>query len=154
MEARITISGFGFAAGRSGFGVNVASGAYIEIRPAKGAPACKLGLATGPELGSENGSLVFGHLQTHWFPVSNDLYPHFLSPDYMVGRAGDVEVKGALIAGGTVDIKVDVIDGAGNVETILSKAQIKASGLQASSTQVRGTIKRMSPATACTLEVD
>lgn len=148
MEMQITISGVGVALGNTGFGVNALTGAYIEIRRSKHFGPCKLALAKAGGLGSDTGSIVLGHVQTDWFQVNEDLHPWLASLENLVGKTGQVEVTGALIAGGRVDIQFDVISDQGDIKSLRSKANIKSSGLQLSSTKVRGIIRRM-PGGSC-----
>lgn len=142
MEMRITISGLGLALGKTGFGANLVSGAYLETRPVSGAPSCIFGLTRGPSLGSSSGSVVFGHVQTEWFRVNVDVASAFRT-NAVVGKVADVEISGAIVSGGQVDVKVDLIDSDGNVEGLFAKANIRSSGVQVASTKVRGVLKRL-----------
>lgn len=142
MEMRITITGLGLAFGGTGFGANLVSGAYVETRHGPGARSCVYGLAKGPSLGSNSGSIVFGHVQTAWFRIRN-ADAQRLSSNRIVGKVADVKVTGAIVAGGRVDVNMDVIDENGDIATIVTKANIHSTGVQASSTEVRGVVKQI-----------
>lgn len=143
MEMRITISGAGFALGKTGFGVNALAGAYIETRPSSSFTPCLLALVKGPGIGSESGTVVFGHIQTEWFRVSTELHPWLAKRESLVGKTASIEVTGATVAGGRVDIEFDLISDEGDATSLLSKAHIRSSGFQISSTKVRGRIVQM-----------
>lgn len=142
MEMRITISGLGVAFGKTGFGANLVSGAYLQTRSARGGPVCTLGLAKGPSLGSNSGSVVFGQVQTDWFRVTDDSAAFFQNST-AVGKIADVSISGAIFVGGRVDINVDLIDENGSIDNIVAKANISSSGVQVASTKVRGILKIM-----------
>jgi hypothetical protein len=148
MEMRITITGVGFALGKTGFGANLVSGAYVETRINPSASPCIYGLTKGPSLGSNSGSIIFGHVQTAWFRINDQDVKTFSSPGAIVGKIADVKITGAIIAGGHVDVSMDVIDKDGNIATLVSKANIRSSGMQAASTKGRGVLKQM-PAPGC-----
>lgn len=63
MEMRITITAAGATLGKSGLGFNRASAAYIEVRTNKDCHPTVHGLSKVGSLGSNTGSLVFGHVQ-------------------------------------------------------------------------------------------
>lgn len=145
---RITITGMGFALGKTGFGANLVSGAYVETRINPGASSCVYGLTKGPSLGSNSGSIIFGHVQTVWFRIDDKNVKAFLNPGAIVGKIADVKITGAIIAGGHVDVSVDLIDKNGDIATLVTKANIGSSGMQAASTKVRGVLKQL-PAPGC-----
>lgn len=90
---------------------------------------------------------MFGHVQTAWFRIKNQ-DAQLLKQDAVDGKIADVSITGAIIAGGRVDVSVEVIDGNGNIATLIAKGSIRSSGVQAASTKVRGILKRI-PARGC-----
>ncbi|WP_409523005.1 hypothetical protein [Nitrincola sp. MINF-07-Sa-05] len=142
MEMRITISGLGLALGKTGFGANLVSGAYLQTRSAKCGTVNTFGLTKGLSLGSSSGTVVFGHVQTEWFRIDENS-AEFFDNDSSVGKVADVNISGAIVAGGRVDVNVDLIDENGSIETLVTKANISSSGIQISSTKVRGILKKM-----------
>ncbi len=67
MEMKVVIDGIGLAVPKTGFGINLFSGAYIKLRRAKGVPIVLMGLADGPSLGAKSGTVFVGHVETDWF---------------------------------------------------------------------------------------
>jgi len=142
MEMRITISGLGVALGKTGFGANLVSGAYLQTRPSKGTCISTFGLTKGPSLGSNSGSIVFGHVQTEWFRI-NDNSAQLFENGTVTGKIADVKISGAIVTGGRVDVNIDLIDENGSIQSLIAKANISSSGVQIASTKVRGILKKM-----------
>ncbi len=95
-----------------------------------------------PSLGSNSGSTVFGHVQTEWFRINDDS-AELIQNNVVVGKIADVNISGAIVVGGRVDVNVNLIDQNGSIDTLVAKANISSSGVQVASTKVRGVLKIM-----------
>ncbi len=144
MEAKLWISGVGVGIPRTAFSANLASGAYLLIRPGPNLPATQcFGLVENFTLGSEGNTILYGHAETEWFPVVGDAAQKVLGHGAIKGGELEIKVSGTFIGKGQIDIKVLLIDDDGEAMSLLDKFNIPAVGGQISSTTIRGKVRKM-----------
>ena len=151
MEAQVIIIGLGASIKPIGLGANLATGAYITFRQNK-RRVLTLGIADYLNLGGDKGTLLFGYINTDFFKLGSKLHPWTDTIDSLVGSTLDLRVSGTLLVNGTVSITLDRIDKDGNLEKLISKTNINASGAQIADTMIRGVAKELPMATAAQLE--
>jgi len=141
MEARITISGLGAGIPGTSFGVNLISGAYIEVRGSKGEKSRVYGIQDTLSIGNDSSTVGFSHVQTNWMYINPKNYNLF-SMDSLGNTVGEINVAGTLIGSGDVDVKLETINTHGESSTLLDLKSIKTdSGFQLAATKVRGKVK-------------
>ena len=143
MEMKVVISGIGAAIPKTGLGVNIFSGSYIEFRNSKRIPNILMGLADVISIGNKSGTVVVGHVATDWFFVDPVKHNWVTNTNDLIGKKAEIEVVGTLIVNGEVDLKFTVYDKNENTNVLISKVDIKSSGLQAANTKVRGVLKQI-----------
>ena len=143
MEMKVVISGIGAAIPKTGLGVNILSGSYIEFRNSKRIPNILMGLADAISIGNKSGTVVVGHVATDWFFVDPVKHNWVTNTNDLIGKKAEIEVVGTLIVNGKVDLKFTVYDKNGNTNELISKVDIKSSGIQAANTKVRGVLKQI-----------
>ncbi len=148
MEVRITISGIGVTIPKIGFGVNVFTGCYLEIRASKNSPIKVFGVKDHLSLGDGSGSIIVGHAKTSWITVMNPESLVLLNTQNLNGSKVEIEVKGTSFGHANGDIGFKVFDDVGNSKTILDKYNIPMEAMQLASTKVRGKISLLNIATA------
>lgn len=143
MEMKVVIDGIGVAVPKTGFGLNLFSGSYINFRNSKGVRPIMLGLADGISIGSKSGTVIVGHVETNWFfvdPVKHNWVTNTIS---LIGKKAEVEMIGTLLAKGRVDFKFTIFDKEGNIKELVSKVDLKSTGVQVANTKVRGVLKKI-----------
>jgi len=141
MEARITISGLGAGIPGTSFGVNVISGAYIEVRGGESSSTRVYGIEDTLSIGNDSSTIGFSHVQTKWMYINPKNYRLF-SMESLRNTVGEINVSGTLIGSGDVDVKLEIINLHGESTTLLDLKSIKSnSGFQVSSTKIRGKVK-------------
>lgn len=143
MEMKVVISGVGAAIPNTGFGVNVISGSYIKLRNSKRMSTILMGLADAISMGNKSGTVIVGHVATDWFFVDPVVHNWVTNTNDLIGKKAEIEVLGALIVNGTVDLRFTVYDKNGNTNVLISKVDIESSGIQAANTKVRGVLKQI-----------
>ncbi|PXF32194.1 hypothetical protein WH50_05540 [Pokkaliibacter plantistimulans] len=144
MEVRITISSLALGIPKTGFGFNIASGAYVEVRAGQAATRHLYGMTDLFSLGTKSGTLGFGHIQTPWLyvdPAKNAS----LNTASLNGAELEIAVTGALIGSGKVDVVLSKIDEHGQTTELLNLKSVKVPGAsgQLSSTSIRNKAKFM-----------
>lgn len=140
MEMKVIIDGMGLAIPKTGFGINLCSGSYIKLRNYKGGASILLGIADGPSLGARSGTVFVGHVETDWFfidPVKHNWVTNTID---LVGKKAEIEAIGTLMAKGRVDLKFTVYDKNGNAKELMSKVDLKSTGVEVANTKVRGVL--------------
>ena len=140
MEMKLVIDGMGLAIPKTGFGVNITSGCYIQLRNSKGTPVILMGIADGPSLGAKSGTVFVGHVETDWFFIDPVRHNWVTNTADLIGKKAEVEATGTLVAKGKVDLKFTVYDKNGNTKELMSKVDIKSTGAQIANTKVRGVL--------------
>lgn len=141
MEARIRVSGLGMGIPSSSFGVNVVSGAYIEVRGGKSSSRYLYALIDTLSIGNDSSTLGASHILTDWMYIDpkND---HLFKFENLKGLVGEINVSGTVIGSGDVDVKYETIDANGTATTLLDLKSIKTNiGFQVSATKVRAPIR-------------
>lgn len=144
MQMRITIGSIGASAPRTGFGVNGASGAYIQFREDANDTPYILGLGDYLSLGSKNGTLAMTLLWTEWFAVGVSHHPWLHRKSRLTGQRATLTVEGTTLIVGEVKVIFIVYDDRGHPRSLMERAFVESSGFQAASTTVTGVLCRMS----------
>lgn len=141
MEARITISGLGAGIPGTSFGVNIISGAYIEVRGNKAGNSRVYGIEDTLSIGNDSSTIGFSFIQTDWMYINPKNYNLF-SMDSLSNTTGEINLSGTLIGSGDVDAKLEIINTKGESTTLLDLKSIKSNnGFQIASTKIRGKVK-------------
>ena len=138
MEMKIVITGFGLSIPKTGLGLNLLAGSYVAFRYSEKTPYVVMGLTDALSIGSKSETVVVGHVETHWFfvdPVKHNWVTNVIG---LIGKKAEIEVVGTLLIKGETDLKFTVYDKGGNVNELISKVDVKSSGLQIANTKVRG----------------
>lgn len=143
MEMKVIIDSLGLSVPKTGFGLNLFSGSYIEFRNSKKTPKILMGLKDIISLGSKSGTVVLGHIATEWFFVDPIKNSWVTNSGALIGKKAEIEVIGSIIAKGKVDLKFTVYDKDGNTNELISKVDIKSSGFQVANTKVRGILVKV-----------
>lgn len=143
MEIKILASGVGAAIPKTSIGFNLFSGVYIQIRRASADKPQVFGIATGPEVGGNSGTLIAGHIETSWMKIDAGKHAWLCSRSSLVGKLGEVELKGTLLFSGSVDVNFTIYDANNEAGFSLSRVKVESSGGQLADTKVRGVIKDM-----------
>lgn len=147
MEMQIIIGGVGINFPKTDFGVNLASGVYLNFRLNSGCVPRTFGIMDSVTVGGGNRSFIVGGIKTDWFKVMSDKHPFVKKLSDLKGKIGDVHVIGSLALNGRVKIVFNVIDENGNMTKLVEKFHIPASGMQASETKIQGQMRMMPQAT-------
>lgn len=142
MEIRITISSLGAGLPGTGFGLNIISAAYVEVRASKNSNVRLFGVTDYLSLGNNSVTIGAGHAQTAWMKV-NSANLSLLALSKMQSSRAEINIVGTLLGTGTIDVKFELINKAGESSTVLDLKGVKVPtpGAQISSTKVRGEIK-------------
>ena len=143
MEMKILASGVGAAIPKTSIGFNLFSGVYIQIRRASADKPQVFGIATGPEVGGNSGTLIAGHIETSWMKIDAGKHAWLCSRSSLVGKLGEIELKGTLLFSGSVDVTFTLYDADNEASFSLSRVKVESSGGQLADTKVRGVIKDM-----------
>lgn len=143
MEMKILASGVGAAIPKTSIGFNLFSVVYIQIRRASADKPQVFGIATGPEVGGNSGTLIAGHIETSWMKIDAGKHAWLCSRSSLVGKLGEVELKGTLLFSGSVDVNFTIYDANNEASFSLSRVKVESSGGQLADTKVRGVIKDM-----------
>jgi len=135
------MSSLGVGIPGTGFGVNIVSAAYIEIRGGKNSQIRLYGISDALSLGNNSSTLGAGHAQTAWMTVPSENYP-LITVDNLLSSKAEINFVGTLLGTGIIDVKFELINKAGASSTVLDLKSIKVPtpGAQISSTRVRGDI--------------
>jgi len=144
MEIRFIASGIGASIPKINFGVNLFSGVYIQLRDTPKSIPYTIGIASTPDIGGSNGTLISSFISTDWSKVDQNKHSWICSKRALVGKTAEIEIKGTLIFNGKVDVAFKVFDEQGESEFSIEKVNIDASGGQVSDTKVRGKVVDMS----------
>jgi hypothetical protein len=143
MEMKLVASGVGASVPKLGVGFSLFSGIYILIRHSATAKPYVFGVATGPEIGGNNGSLVASYINTSWMKLNPLKHDWLCSGRSLVGKLAEIELKGTLLFSGDVDISISIYDDSNESIYELSKIKIESSGGQLTDTKIRGKIVDM-----------
>mgnify|MGYP000848359336 CR=1 FL=1 len=143
MEMKILASGVGAAIPKTSIGFNLFSGVYIQIRRSSAEKPQVFGIATGPEIGGNSGTLIAGHIETSWMKIDAGKHAWLCSRSSLVGKLGEIELKGTLLFSGSVDVNFTIYDADNEASFSLSRVKVESSGGQLADTKVRGLIKDM-----------
>lgn len=138
MQMKITIFGAGIGIPKSGFSVNLATGAYIEVRQSKNTPAILFAIGQFATLGNEASTFLAGYVNTDWFDVNPAKHRWITKMQSMVGKEVELQITGALVFSGHVDISLTLIRKNKEGTELLKLYDIKAGGAQIASSAVRG----------------
>jgi len=145
MEVQIVISGLGLSIKPLNLGVNAISGAYLNFRYSSSSNVVyTIAITNTLSIGGKSGSLIYGQVQTEFFPVLPERHPWAKNIDTLkeiVGQNVELSVGGMLLGDGNVTVKLVSIDDNYNTNTLISKANVPAIGGQAATTMVKGIAK-------------
>lgn len=143
MQIKFLAMGVGATVPYVGVGVNMAAGVYIQLRYTSADSPYVLGIATGLELGDDNGTLFGSYVHTDWIQVDPTKHPWICSKTSMIGKLAEVSITGTLLFKGKADIKFSIIGADNEEEFGFEKVDIKTTGAQLIDTRVRGKLVDM-----------
>jgi hypothetical protein len=143
MEMKMVLSSLGIAIPRTGVGFNVATGCLIRIRKRTGDDPMLLGIAEAYSFGEKTSTFFVGHIETDWFRISPQESGWLYDSNRLIGKLAEIQFSGGLLASGTADLHFSVIDKYHNKKELMQKIGVKAKGVQAASTKVRGVLVRL-----------
>lgn len=154
MLMKVTISGVGASIKAISLGANLFTGCYLEFKPNAASSTTHI-LSVGDylSLGGKQGTLFAGHVQTDFFPVDEARYPWVKGLNNLTGKEIGVVVSRPLFGRGEVNIKLTRISQEKDVDTLMYKEGIAASGGQLADTMVKGIARKIPlkiPATTAT----
>lgn len=101
------------------------------------------GIVSNFDLGGNNGTLFGSYIKTAWMKIDTNKHKWLCSKRSLIGKQGDVELKGMLVFQGKVDVVFTIFDGNNESKFNISKVDIEASGGQLATTKIRGEIVDM-----------
>ncbi len=147
MEVKFIISSISIGFGKTGFGANAMTGAYIQTRVQKGAPVETYGITSTLTIGSDSSTIIVGHVSSEWFVVDKEAEKILLNKSNLLGKRAELESSGTLLFSGKTDVKLTVYNNIGKGTTVFDLIDIPSSGGQLSSTKIRGVLKGLPSAT-------
>lgn len=141
MQIQIIGLSAGIGVPKTGFGVNLATYAYISLRPTQGPHMKTLALDDALSVGGKSGTFIWSDFKTSWTNIDPRKYPWVCNAHNLVGKTIELEVLGTMVGAGKVDIKMTLIDEDGETKSLVSKMNIDASGRQLTGLKVRGILK-------------
>ena len=102
-----------------------------------------LGIASLPDIGGNNGTLIGSFISTTWAKVDTTKHNWICSKTSLIGKTAEVQVQGTLLFSGKVDLVFTIYDQNSESKFSISKIDIDASGGQISDTKVRGKLLDM-----------
>lgn len=148
MEVQISVFGAGVTIpwGKKGsLGLSVLCEGYIRFRHNVWSKASEPLLIHDLVSISDSSALVCNQIKTDWFRVSPEKSNWIYNRNALLGRTFDLEVSGANIVRGKVDISLTVYDKLGDPQVLIDKCCIDAWGVQIAPFKVRGKLKRHMP---------
>lgn len=142
-EMKILASGIGAALPKTSIGFSLFSGVYIQLRRSSNDQPQTFGIASGVEIGGNSGTLIAGHIETAWMEIDTTKHAWLCSRSSLVGKLGEVELKGTLAFSGTVDVNFTIYDANNESTFSLSRIKVESKGGQLADTKIRGVIKDM-----------
>jgi len=121
-----------------GTGLNLATIGFISIRPGDKGPTQIFKIQDTMSLKSSSASAIFAMMSTEWTFVDTKRHPWICGAERMLGKTIEIEVTGAMFGAGKADIKISLLDASGKIETLLTRFDVKSTGLQLSNVKVRG----------------
>lgn len=94
-------------------------------------------------MGGNSGTLIAGHIETAWMKIDAVKHGWLCNRTSLVGKHGEVELKGTLAFSGKVDVTFTVYDANNESNFSLSQIRVESTGGQIADTRVRGIIKDM-----------
>jgi hypothetical protein len=143
MEMKVVINAFGFSIPKTGLGINAFAGSYIMFRNSEKAPIILMGLTGSFSLGEKSGTVIIGYVETNWFFIDPEKHNWIMNTNALIGKKAEIEVIGTLLAKGRVDFKFFLYEKDGDTKEMLSKVDIKSSGVQLANTKVRGVLRQI-----------
>lgn len=137
MEITVNLDSLGIGIPKTGFGVNLISGSYIQISDGTDGPVKTYGIVSTMSVGGDNSTLVYGTLKTAPIKINSDELRFFSVPS-ITGKYIDIEINGTIIGSGRADLTISLIDEGGRAETAIDRKNIQVTGGQLSSTRIRG----------------
>ncbi|MDP4535805.1 hypothetical protein Q3O60_06375 [Alkalimonas collagenimarina] len=137
MEMIVKLDSLGLGIPKTGFGVNLISGSYIQVKYGPNKPFKTYGIANLPSIGGDNATIIYGTLQTKPINLNIEEFQAF-SLTNMTGKHIDIEVSGTVLGSGRADLTISLIDDAGRAQTVVERKNIPVIGGQIASTKVRG----------------
>ncbi|WP_404363586.1 hypothetical protein [Marinobacter sp.] len=143
MDVVINLDSLGFGIPRTGFGLNLISGSYIQVsNPAKRKPDI-FGLTDVLSLGDNSSTMVFASLKTSPIKLSTAEEIQSFTMSGLVAQKIQINIDGTLIGNGKADVTITRIDGDGRPTELLKRFDVKVSGGQLARTSIRGNVRKL-----------
>lgn len=142
MEIIVKVDSLSLGFPRTGFGVNVISGSYIQVNYSSNRPNKTYGIVDILSIGGNNSTIVYGTIHTDPIILNADELQAF-SLSNMAGKHVDIEISGMFINSGSADIRITLIDDEGRPQVAIERKNVRVRGGQLASTQVRGRVRHI-----------
>lgn len=143
MDVVINLDSLGFGIPKTGFGLNLISGSYIQVsNPAKRKPDI-FGLTDVLSLGDNSSTMVFASLKTSPIKLSTAEEIQSFTMSGLVAQKIQINIDGTLIGNGKADVTITRIDGDGRPTELLKRFDVKVSGGQLARTSIRGHVRKL-----------
>lgn len=143
MDVVIKLDSLGFGIPKTGFGVNLISGSYVQVSdPAKEKPDT-YGLTDVLSLGDDSSTMVFASLKTNPIKLSSPEEIQAFTPARLSAQTLQISIDGTLIGSGKADVVITRIDSEGRTQELLKRFNIGVSGGQLAQTSIRGRAKKL-----------
>lgn len=137
MDIVVKLDGIAVGIPKIGLGLNAFSASYIQVNSAPNQPLRTYGIAEILSAGGDNSTLVYGTITTAPIRLSPEEFQAF-SVNNVSGKTFDIQVSGTVVVSGKADITISLIDKEGRIEEVIQRKDIKVTGGQLASTNVRG----------------
>ncbi|HEX5486006.1 MAG TPA: hypothetical protein VFX23_08410 [Limnobacter sp.] len=143
MEIKLIASSIGAAIPRIGVGFSLFAGVYIMTRRTPNDKPYVLGIASKPEIGGNNGSLIASHVETAWLKIDLSKHNWLCNRHALAGKRAEVKLSGTLVYKGKLDLSITVFDDQNESIFSIDKVDVASTGGQLTDTAIRGTIVDM-----------
>lgn len=143
MEVMVKLDSLGFGIPKTGFGINLISGSYIQVSPATKNKTDTYGLTDVLSLGDDSSTMVFASLKTSPIKLSTVEEIQAFTPSNLSEKTLDISISGTLIGNGKADVTIVQIDSNGRTTEILKRFDIPVSGGQLAETSIRGRARKL-----------
>jgi len=144
MLMKVKISGVGMAVKGISIGANLFTGSYLQFKLDANSPVFyNIGIGDYLNIGGKKGTFLIGHIETEFFPVNSERYPWVKDLDSLIGKRLGLVVSGPLLVDGDVSIKLTKVTKDKDVDTLMYKEGVAASGAQVADTMIKGIARKI-----------
>lgn len=143
MDVVIKLDSLGFGIPKTGFGVNLISGSYVQVSNPGNIKPATFGLTDVLSLGDNSSTMIFASLKTSPIKLSTPEEIQAFSSSSLTESTLQISIDGTLIGNGKADVTITRIGSEGRTEELLKRFDIGVSGGQLSATSIRGRARKL-----------